>query len=368
MMAAAVLITGRGTISPDADPTTPDPGRDGQKEPQLSLTRSIASRRVAERVPIRRVPQPDPDAIRSTWRQAAIPRIDRALRRALARDPGGWYVAGASRELGGNTSIVRTVCGREVVMWRTDSGDLRAGPGACPHMGARLEGCEVAGKDLMCRWHGLRLPSEWPGRWLTLPAHDDGVLLWVQLPTPGETSSDTPILPERPAAAASLASVYARPARCEAQDIIANRLDPWHGAWFHPYAFSHLQVDEGASTVDCLTLDVTFRLNHTWGVPVRAQFTCPDARTIVMHIVEGEGEGSVVETHATPVGTDERGGPVSMMTEATIATSDRASFRLARLMSPVIRPLMIRTQAQLWVDDLEYAERRYRVRSGEVTL
>ena len=25
---------------------------------------------------------------------------------------------------------------------------------------------------------------------------------------------------------------------CEPSDIIANRLDPWHGAWFHPYSFA----------------------------------------------------------------------------------------------------------------------------------
>ena len=49
-------------------------------------------------------------------------------------------------------------------------------------------------------------------------------------------------------------------------------------------------------------VDVTFRLSRTWGVPVRAEFTCPDARTIVMHIVDGEGTASVVETHATPLG------------------------------------------------------------------
>ena len=52
-------------------------------------------------------------------------------------------------------------------------------------------------------------------------------------------------------------------------------------------------------------VDVTFRLSRTWGVPVRAEFTCPDARTIVMRIIDGEGAGSVVETHATPPGLDD---------------------------------------------------------------
>jgi hypothetical protein len=35
---------------------------------------------------------------------------------------------------------------------------------------------------------------------------------------------------------------------CEPEDVIANRLDPWHGSWFHPYAFSHLVVDDDASS------------------------------------------------------------------------------------------------------------------------
>lgn len=406
-LAASVLVTGRGrtaapaptapVASTSAPPAgahrtgpreddevtstlrTPDttetaaPGPTGPpsrpREPSSPSAPAVRTRQaVAERIPIRRVPQPPPEVIRSTWRQAAVPRIERALRLAQRRDPGGWYVVGASTDLRTGTSIVRTVNGREIALWRADDGRLLAGPGACPHMGARLAGCDVAGSDLMCRWHGLRLPSEWPGDWRTMPAHDDGALLWVRLATPGEEPTDSPALPARPALRESLTSVYAKSARCEPVDIIANRLDPWHGAWFHPYAFSHLIVDDDASTDECLVTDVTFRLNHTWGVPVRAQFTCPDARTIVMHIVQGEGAGSVVETHTTPLGTDAAGHPVTVMTEATIASSPRPGFRVAQAFSPLIRPLMVRTQAQLWIDDLEYAQRRYLVRSGQVPL
>lgn len=258
---------------------------------------------VAERIPLRRVPRPHPADMAGTWRKAAVPRIERALLSAHSRDPGGWHVVGQSADLPARTSVVRTVAGREIALWRTADGRVLAGPGACPHMGARLDGCDVVGSDLMCRWHGLRLPSGWPGRWDTTPALDDGLLLWVRLDVPGEHPTDAPRLPTRPDAARSLAAVYARAGRCETQDIIANRLDPWHGAWLHPYAFSHLEVDEDASTIDCLVTDVTFRLDRTWGVPVQAHFTCPDARTIVMTIVDGEGAGSVVETHATPSAT-----------------------------------------------------------------
>ena len=113
---------------------------------------------------------------------------------------------------------------------------------------------------------------------------------------------------------------------------------------------------------------MTFRLDRTWGVPVRAEFTCPDARTIVMTVTEGEGTGSVVETHATPIGRDRDGRPRTVIAEATVAYSPRPGFAVARRLGALVRPLMVRTQAQLWVDDAEYAQRRYLVRSGEVEL
>lgn len=38
------------------------------------------------------------------------------------------------------------------------------------------------------------------------------------------------------------------------------------------------------------------------GVPVIAEFTTPDPRTVVMQIIDGAGQGSVVQTHVTPLG------------------------------------------------------------------
>ena len=307
-------------------------------------------------LPIRRLPRPAAHDLRSTWRQATAPRIERALRRSQGRSPGGWYVVGASGDLPRGRSLVRIVAGAEIALWR--SGDqVLAGPGACPHLGARLDGCVVDAGEILCRWHGLRLPSEWPRGWATFPALDDGVLLWVR-PPGQEPPLPAPVPATRPERETSLVTVYTRRARCEPADVVANRLDPWHGAWFHPYAFSHLVVDDDASTDDRLVVDVTFRLNRTWGVPVRAEFTCPDARTIVMRIIDGEGTGSVVETHATPLGRG-AGGPVTVITEATLASSARPGFAAARRLGPLLRPLLRLTQARLWVDDAEYAERRY---------
>ncbi|WP_375493274.1 DUF5914 domain-containing protein [uncultured Jatrophihabitans sp.] len=317
------------------------------------------------RIPLERVPAPPPHRLAATWRQADPERIEACLQHAQARDPGGWYVAATSADVAAGTSTVRDVAGQEVMFWRAPDATLHAGPGACPHLGARLDGCPVTGSVVHCRWHGLALTPQGLPDWRPYPAVDDGVLVWVRLPTRGETAIDQPRLTRRPPPAQSVAAVIRLRGRCEPQDVIANRLDPWHGSWFHPYAFSHLRVDEAASTYDTLALDVTFRLGTKWGVPVRAEFSCPDARTIAMHIVDGEGAGSVVETHATPIGTDHLGAPVTDVIEATIAHSERSGFQAARRLQSLMRPAMRRVARRLWVDDMVYAERRYELRAGE---
>lgn len=315
------------------------------------------------RVPIARVPQPREDRMASTWKLARPSRIAAALRASQEQGSGGWFVAGASGDVGRKVSVTRTIAGREVVLWRNRTGELVAGPGACPHLGALLDRCPVMDGTMYCRWHGLAFTEDGDRTWSPYRAHDDGVLVWVRLPTQGEPPTERPVLPPRPPMAGSVAAVIAEPGVCEPQDVISNRLDPWHGSWFHPYAFSHLVVDDDASDEHCLVVDVTFRLNRTWGVPVRAEFTCPDTRTIVMRITEGEGAGSVVETHATPLGVDAEGRPLTMITEATIAYSDRPGFKVAQAMSPLVRPMIKRTARRLWVDDLDYAERRYALRA-----
>jgi nitrite reductase/ring-hydroxylating ferredoxin subunit len=314
------------------------------------------------RIPIARIPQPPQNRMASTWRLAKPGRIAAALRTAQLRNPGGWFVAGASGDVGRTESVARTIAGREVVFWRNSAGELIAGPGACPHLGALLDKCPVIDGTMYCRWHGLALTQNGDQTWTPYRAYDDGVLLWVGLQTDGEDPTNRPALAARPPLSESVSAVIAKPGICEPEDVIANRLDPWHGSWFHPYAFSHLVVDDEASNEHVLVVDVAFRLSRTWGVPVRAEFTCPDSRTIVMHITEGEGAGSVVETHATPLGIGPDGWPRTMVTEATIAYSDRPGFQVAHWLSPLLRPGIRRTARKLWVDDLAYAERRYELR------
>ncbi|GFH67095.1 (2Fe-2S) ferredoxin [Streptomyces gougerotii] len=323
-------------------------------------------------LPLRLRRRPVPwDRMRPTWREARPRLIAAALARAQAAPSGNWYVIGASRALpeGGERPLGRTVAGTEVVAWRAADGTLVAGPGACPHLGAPLRESPVRCGTLICRWHGLPLDGAPSAGWRPYPAYDDGVLLWVRLDEAGgETPLERPVVPARPDPRTAVDAVYTAVGRCEPEDVVANRLDPWHGAWLHPYSFVDLRVldapDPSAEAPeDGFTVEVSFKVAGRAVVPVQAVFTAPEPRTVVMHITGGEGTGSVVETHATPLSPDPAGRPRTAVVEAVVAASDRPGFAAARLAAPLLRPLMRATAARLWRDDLAYAERRWALRA-----
>ncbi|MFJ7626747.1 DUF5914 domain-containing protein [Streptomyces sp. NPDC097595] len=310
---------------------------------------------------------PDWASQEPTWRAARPALIAGALKRATTRPSGNWYVVGASREVRvGERPYGRTVGGTEVVLWRTGGGDLRAGSGVCPHLGAPLRDSRVVCGTLVCHWHGLALDGAPFAGWQPFPVHDDGVLVWVRLDeVGGEEPTDRPVVPLRPAREGAVDAVFTAVGRCEPQDVVANRLDPWHGSWFHPYSFIDLSVvrEPQGDEDDAFVVDVSFRVAGRLVVPVRAEFTAPGPRTVVMRITDGEGASSVVETHATPLTRPDHERPRTAVVEATVAASDRPGFAVARAVAPVLRPLMRRTAGRLWVDDLAYAERRWALRS-----
>jgi isorenieratene synthase len=300
----------------------------------------------------RKLPPMEAESSLPDWKQADPAWIEKALAHALARPGGGWVAVDAARRITDRPRRYR-IAGRDWVAWR-DRGRAHLAPDACPHMGASLEGaCNERGK-LVCPWHGLRLGPEGHADWQLTPTHDDGLLLWARL-LDEETPTETPILPPRPPR--FLDAVLRHEASCDTQDILANRLDPWHGAHYHPYSFGRLQVIEQLE--DEITVRVVYRVAGPYGVEVDARFHCPDPRSIVMTILRGEGEGSVVETHATPIQPGR-----SAVVELTLASSDHPRFwSLAEPLAPLLRPLVRRAAQRLWVDDAAYAERRHRLRT-----
>ncbi|MGP4055260.1 DUF5914 domain-containing protein [Mycobacterium sp. 4D054] len=329
---------------------------------------------VAKAWPFEVVPSTSWSAQTPTYQDASPALINAALQRALRRPGGNWFVIAASSDIT-TKAFGTSVAGRALVAWRGSDGGLLVGPRACPHLGADLATAPVDCGTLVCPWHGLRLGERRHGTWKPYPAHDDGVLCWVRLdPDPDDADSrlsgptEAPVVPARPGEPA-LAAVTRLEGVCEPRDIVANRLDPWHGAWFHPYSFTQLRVISAPAVDDELTddddrflVEVTFRIGRL-GVPVIAEFTTPGPRTVVMRIVEGEGRGSVVETHATPLGPGPDGRPRTAVIEAVIAHSDRPNFGVGLVAAPLIRPLMRQAATRLWRDDLAYAERLYELRS-----
>jgi nitrite reductase/ring-hydroxylating ferredoxin subunit len=69
--------------------------------------------------------------------------------------PSGWYVAGKSRELKRGKILSRSYFGRELILFRTESGALHATDGHCPHMGAHLAQAKVEGEIVRCPFHGF---------------------------------------------------------------------------------------------------------------------------------------------------------------------------------------------------------------------
>lgn len=312
--------------------------------------------------PFHLIPRIEWSRQKPTFAQAAPSVIAAALARSQRRPSGNWYVVGASTDIG-DKPFGASVAGAEVVCWRDGEGALHAGPARCPHLGADLCGAPVDRGQLVCPWHGLRLTGRGRPDWPVLPVFDDGVLVWVRLDRiGGEHPTDTPVVSTRPDGAC-IAAVASLSGACEPADIIANRMDPWHGAWFHPYSFARLEVLSAPAEdpdlpeeEDRFLVAVTFRIGRL-GVPVIAEFTSPEPRTLTMRIIDGEGSGSVVETHATPLGSGPDGRPRSTVIEAVIAHSDRPGFARALPARSVIVPFMRRAANRLWRDDLEYAER-----------
>ena len=338
----------------------------------MSVRTVMASRvtsRMSKANPFTLLPRTDWTAQKPTHGEAQIAVIEDALKRSQSRPSGNWFAFAASDSVGQRRPFGTTVAGHEIVAWRDTERTLHVGPASCPHLGADLSTGALDCGTLICPWHGMRFSGRRHVGWTPYPAYDDGVLAWVRLDNVGgEKPTKAPVLADRPGGA-RLHAVTRLVGTCEPVDIIANRLDPWHGAWFHPYSFARLDVLSAPPAGPALPDDadrflvaVTFHVGRI-GVPVIAEFTSPERRTIVMRIVDGEGSGSVVETHATPVGPGSDGRPRTAVLEAVIAHSDRPGFAHALRGSAVITPFMRHAATRLWRDDLAYAERRYAVRT-----
>ena len=80
-----------------------------------------------------------------------------------------WQVIAFAREIG-NAPLARTVCGEEIVLFRTQSGKAAALADRCPHRFAPLSLGRVSGEQIQCGYHGMCFDAE--GRCVRVPGQD----------------------------------------------------------------------------------------------------------------------------------------------------------------------------------------------------
>ena len=70
--------------------------------------------------------------------------------------PDGWYTVGLSKDLDSGSLLTKKLGEQEIVLFRTESGQLHAIEAYCPHLGAHFgHGGTVEGEDIRCPFHGF---------------------------------------------------------------------------------------------------------------------------------------------------------------------------------------------------------------------
>ena len=81
---------------------------------------------------------------------------------------GQWYVVGKSAQVKPGQPHAVKALGRDLVLWRDESGKLQCLEDFCPHRGARLSRGEVHEGNISCRYHGVTLDGT--GKVVRVPA------------------------------------------------------------------------------------------------------------------------------------------------------------------------------------------------------
>jgi nitrite reductase/ring-hydroxylating ferredoxin subunit len=117
------------------------------------------------------LPMPrDPELLRDPSRRVVAP--GRPARRYPFPVPNGWFIVARADELGPGEIRALYCFGRQMVLYRTESGEPRVVDANCAHLGAHLAvGGKVDGDCIRCPFHGWKYDGE-SGRCVEIPYGD----------------------------------------------------------------------------------------------------------------------------------------------------------------------------------------------------
>ncbi|MGI9505447.1 MAG: Rieske 2Fe-2S domain-containing protein [Geminicoccaceae bacterium] len=153
---------------------------------------------------------------------------------------GGWTAVALASDLPKGGVLRTLVDGRDLAVWRSRSGAVRAWDNLCPHRGMRLSYGFVRGESLTCIYHGWQYGTDGICRYI--PAHPDlsppatlcttafacteqGGLIWASL------SDEPPELELDLADAEPLRSLVIEEAAADVGSMLAKACFPITEAW-----------------------------------------------------------------------------------------------------------------------------------------
>ena len=163
-----------------------------------------------------------------------------------------WYVAAWDHEVG-RALFPRTICGQNLVLFRTEDGAVAAFEDRCCHRNAPLSVGRLIGNEVECGYHGLafdrtgacvRVPSQSqvpPGaRVRCYPVVERHRWIWVW--TGDAAAADPSLIPDmywHTDPAWRLAAGGCLHAKCQYQALVDIQLDQTHSKYVHPTSFAN---------------------------------------------------------------------------------------------------------------------------------
>jgi phenylpropionate dioxygenase-like ring-hydroxylating dioxygenase large terminal subunit len=239
-----------------------------------------------------------------------------------------WHVVGFDRDIKTDTLYPVRLLGRDLVMWRSNSGQVQVWEDLCVHRGAQLSKGSICDNQVVCPYHGWRYDES--GRCTLIPSAPDEKpmikarafphhvserygLIWTCL---GEPSSDVARFDEWHDP--NFMTVLAGPYHFKANGFrsLENFLDVSHFPFVHsayngvaskPDALNRYKVEMTERGLVSSEIRVMQPGGDARGVPIMSNYTFSVYRPLVGHFVKRiqdiDDKGSVVEGYDTHYAT-----------------------------------------------------------------